>query len=145
MPSLPRLGIMRKLGALARRSITFTRQINSSRNFKQLVSLAEALGKLVIIITVANWLVEIPDRKALKDAAAWTVVNTASKNSADGGRSAQLALLNNDDVSLAGIDISKAHLSNLRLIGADLTKANFDSSHISKVLIFPVTSYFFGR
>jgi hypothetical protein len=112
------------------RLITLIHKINESTRFKAIVKFAENAGKLVIVITAINWLIEAPQRKQLKDAAAWSVVNTASGSRADGGRSTQLRLLNDDGMSLAGIYPRGAHLPELRLTGADLRDANFAETDI---------------
>lgn len=106
-------------------------ELNESARFKAAVKFAENLGKLAIVITAISWLIEIPDRKHQRDAAAWLLINPAAGQAHDGGRSTQLELLNDDGVSLESIDLHAGTFSHLRLRGADLRYANFSSTSLT--------------
>ncbi len=117
-----------RFAAWMTRMFAAIRRVNQSPKFRTTVSFCENLGKLVIILTAVNWLLEAPERRQIKEASAWSVVNLASHNTADGGRVSQLRLLNDDGVSLAGVNLLEPHLTGLHLMGADLVDANFAGS-----------------
>jgi uncharacterized protein YjbI with pentapeptide repeats len=57
--------------------------------------------------------------------AALTPVPRTISETATTGRASQLRSLNDDGVSLAGVNLQNAHLRDLRLMGADLVDADF--------------------
>jgi uncharacterized protein YjbI with pentapeptide repeats len=70
------------------------------------------------------------DQKKIKHYQAWQIINTASGKPGGGGRISALQDLNQDAISLGGIDISNAYLPGLDLEGADLTRANMAAAFL---------------
>jgi hypothetical protein len=96
------------------------------------VKLFELLGKFGLVIAAATYLFEIPaQRQAREDALkakryqAWALINSAHGSSADGGRLDALQDLNEDGVSLTGVDLTNAYLSSIKLPKADLGGATW--------------------
>lgn len=67
---------------------------------------------------------ETEDQRKAKHYQAWQVIFAAQGKPGGGGRIDALQDLNRDGVSLAGVDLSKAHLPKLNLENADLLRAN---------------------
>lgn len=121
-----------RFGTAVRRLAAWVHGLNESSRFRTAVKFAENLGKFAIVITAVNWLIEIPDRKHQRDAAAWQLINAATGKSHDGGRSGQLAVLVGDGVSLEGLDLSAGHFRGLKLRGANLQGAHFSGTQLSE-------------
>jgi uncharacterized protein YjbI with pentapeptide repeats len=106
------------------------RQIVSNPWTKTIRTYGETLGKIAIFFGVAAWLWEIPDRAQQRHDAAWTLINIAQGKPGEGGRKRALERLNNDGISLAGIDLSRAVLPEIDLSSANLKYANFQGSDL---------------
>jgi uncharacterized protein YjbI with pentapeptide repeats len=85
-------------------------------------------GRLTVIIAVFFYFIEKDDRQKTKHYQAWQTINVAQGTTCNGGRIEALQDLNKDGISLAGVDVSKAHLPKLDLRRSDLLHANFAGS-----------------
>jgi uncharacterized protein YjbI with pentapeptide repeats len=88
-------------------------------------------GRFAILLAVVSYVRGCPERqrqaedqRKAKQYQAWQVIIVSHGKPGGGGRKAALEDLYKDDVSLAGVDISRAYLPRLNLAGADLTDAN---------------------
>lgn len=84
------------------------------------LELLEYAGRFTVLVAVIVYFSEAPDRRKQKQYQAWQVINSAAGKSGNGGRLDALQELNEDGVSLAGIDVSMAFLQGLQLPKADL-------------------------
>ncbi|MBV8780804.1 MAG: pentapeptide repeat-containing protein [Phycisphaerae bacterium] len=85
--------------------------------------LLEYCGSLSILVAVVFYFLEAPQRTKMKHYQAWQVINSAEGKGGNGGRIEALHELNEDGVSLLGVDVSDAFLQGVDLHGADLTRA----------------------
>jgi len=90
----------------------------------------EYAGTFSILVVVALFFVERPDRIKQKHYQAWQVINTAQGKGGSGGRIEALEELNADRVPLVGVDAQGAFLVGLHLEGAPLGRANFASADL---------------
>src|SRR5262249_58648764 len=90
-----------------------------------LLEVLEYVGTLSILVAVVSYFAESGDRTKQKHYQAWQVINTAQGKGGNGGRIDALEELNNDGVSLVGVDVSGAFLQDLHLERARLSRANF--------------------
>lgn len=85
----------------------------------------EYLGSFGVLIAVIFYFAEAGDRLKQKHYQAWQVINSAQGKGGNGGRMEALEELNEDGVSLVGVDLSLAFLKGVRLKKANLARANF--------------------
>ena len=95
--------------------------------------MGEIFGKLAIFAAIVTWLIEIPDRPNQKHYTAWQIINAAYGKHGDSGRTQALQDLNNDEVSLEGIDLSNAGINGAELRGADLRQVIFANTQMNSV------------
>jgi hypothetical protein len=98
--------------------------------FKILEYVGRVFAVASVIAAVILYFAESGDRRKAKHYQAWQVINSAQGKQGSGGRIDALQDLNQDKVSLAGVDISKAFLSNLNLEDADLAGADFAEANL---------------
>lgn len=97
-----------------------TRQLAYHLSRWSLFEVLEYAGRFTVLVAVVIYFSEAPDRRKQKHYQAWQVINSAAGKSGNGGRLDALQELNEDRVSLAGIELSKAFLQGLQCPGADL-------------------------
>ena len=85
----------------------------------------EYAGSFSILIAAILYFAESGERRQQKHYQAWQVINTAQGKGGNGGRLDALRQLNEDDVALVGVDVSKAFLQHLALENANLRRATF--------------------
>lgn len=73
----------------------------------------EYLGRFSILVGVIFYFSESGDRIKQRHYQAWQVINTAQSKGGSGGRIEALQELNQDKVSLVGVDVSSAFLQGL--------------------------------
>ena len=95
-----------------------------------LLEVLEYLGTFSVLIAVIFYFAESGDRKKQKHYQAWQVVNTAQGKGGSGGRIEALQELNEDHVSLVGVDVSGAALQGLRLPKANLLRCNLKAADL---------------
>lgn len=95
------------------------------------IKILACIGHCAIIVGVIFYFTEADDRKKTKHYQAWQVINTAKGSFCNGGRIDALQDLANDNVSLAGVDLSNAYLTHMHLRkGASLYEANLTGASI---------------
>ena len=90
----------------------------------------EYLGSLSVLVAVLFYFSESGDRAKQKHYQAWQVINTAQGKGGSGGRIDALQELNEDGVSLVGVDVSGAFLQGIRLEGASLVRSNLNAADL---------------
>lgn len=106
-----------------------------------LLDILERLGRLGILVSIVAGAyvyvteaderrMQVENQQKVREYQAWQVINTARGNPGDGGRVRALHDLHRDHISLAGVDISEAHLLLLDLEGANLTRANLAAARL---------------
>jgi Pentapeptide repeats (8 copies) len=90
----------------------------------------EYLSSFSVLIAVIFYFSESGDRVKARHYQAWQVINTAQGKGGSGGRIEALQELNEDKVSLVGVDASSAYLQGLRLEHASLVRADFSSADL---------------
>jgi pentapeptide repeat protein len=88
----------------------------------------EYLGSLSILIAVVFYFAESDGRVKQRHYQAWQVINTAQGKGGSGGRIEALQELDDDKVSLTGVDVSAAFLQGIRLPHAALVRADFHNT-----------------
>jgi hypothetical protein len=88
----------------------------------------EYLGSFSVLIAVIFYFKEAPDRVKQKHYQAWQVINTAQGKGGSGGRIEALQELNQDGISLIGVDLSHAFLQGVRLENAQLSRADLSAA-----------------
>jgi len=99
-------------------------------------------GRLTILVAVIFYFAESGSRQKAKHYQAWQVINAAQGKPRSGGRIDALQDLYREGISLAGVDISKAHLPKLNLKNANLWDANLTEA---KLLYANLSGARFGR
>jgi hypothetical protein len=95
----------------------------------------EYLGRFSVLIAVIFYFSESGNRIKQKHYQAWQVINTAQGKGGSGGRIEALAELNEDGVSLVGVDASGAFLQGVRLIKAALSRSSFEASDMRDAVL----------
>jgi hypothetical protein len=90
-----------------------------------MVELLEYLGSFSILFAVIFYFAGASDRVKQKHYQAWQVINTAQGKGGNGGRIDALQELNEDHVSLIGVNVADAYLEGLELPKARLRRSNF--------------------
>lgn len=94
------------------------------------VELLEYLGSFSIVFAAIIYFLGAPDRLKQKHYQAWQVINTAEGKGGNGGRIDALQELNDDSVSLIGVDVDGAYLQGLKLENAQLRRASFGGADL---------------
>jgi hypothetical protein len=94
------------------------------------VELLEYVGSFSILFAAIIYFLDAPDRLKQKHYQAWQVINTAAGKGGNGGRIDALQELNNDRVSLIGVEADGAYLQGLKLEGAQARRASFEGADL---------------
>lgn len=94
------------------------------------LDILEKLGRLTILTAAIFYFIESEERQKQKHYQAWQVINLSQGKSGSGGRIDALQDLNEDDVSLANVNLSKARLVKIDLEEAVLWEANFQDAKL---------------
>jgi Pentapeptide repeats (8 copies) len=94
------------------------------------LAVLEYLGSFSILLAVIFWFAESGERVKQRHYEAWQVINTAQEKGGNGGRIDALEELNDDGVSLIGVDLMDAFLQNINLRNAQLNRAIFGSADL---------------
>jgi len=95
-----------------------------------LLDVLEHLGTFSVLVAVIFYFADSGNRLKQKHYQAWQVINTAQGKGGSGGRIDALQELNNDHVSLVGVDASGAFLRGILLERAHLERCNLDSADL---------------
>ena len=98
----------------------------------RLLTCLSAVAGMSVFVGVIWYFYEIPEREKQKQYQAWQVINSAQGKGGSGGRIQALEELNEDEVSLRGIDLFRAYLDSIDLQGADLAMADLSKANLSK-------------
>ncbi len=90
----------------------------------------EYLGALSVLVGVIFYFSESGDRQKQKHYQAWQVINTSQGKGGNGGRIDALEELNQDHVSLVGVDVSGAALQGIELPRANLRRASMQATDL---------------
>ncbi|AFY36884.1 pentapeptide repeat protein [[Leptolyngbya] sp. PCC 7376] len=88
-------------------------------------------GKAAIIIAVYSYFAGAEDRQKQSNYQAWQVINSAVGQVHGGGRTDALEDLNENNVSLLGINLQNAHIPGVNLKEAYLVNANLKDADLS--------------
>jgi hypothetical protein len=99
-----------------------------------MVELLEYLGSFSILFAAIFYFAGAPDRLKQKHYQAWQVINTAEGKGGNGGRIDALQELNDDRVSLIGVNVAGAYLEGVRLRGAEVRRANFSGTDLRRAI-----------
>ena len=100
-----------------------------------IVEVLEYVGSFSILVAVIFYFADAGDRLKQKHYQAWQVINTAQGKGGNGGRIEALQELNEDRVSLVGVDLTDSYLQEVKLIGADLRRANLRGADLKKSVL----------
>src|SRR5271170_774802 len=95
-----------------------------------MVELLEYLGSFSILFAAIFYFAGASDRLKQKHYQAWQVINTAEGKGGNGGRIDALQELNDDRVSLIGVNVAGAYLEGVRLEHAEARRADFGSADL---------------
>jgi hypothetical protein len=87
----------------------------------------EYLGILSVLFGVIFYCAEAGERRKQKQYQAWQVINTAQGKGGSGGRIEALQDLNGDGIPLIGVNVADAFLQGIKMRGAKLDRADFES------------------
>jgi uncharacterized protein YjbI with pentapeptide repeats len=93
------------------------------------------VGSFSILIAVIFYFADSGNRLKMKHYQAWQVINTAQGKGGSGGRIDALQELNDDGVSLVGVDVSGSYLRGITLVRADLRRGKFDSADLRNAVL----------
>jgi hypothetical protein len=95
-----------------------------------LFDLLEYCGSLSILIAVIFYFLDAPQRTKMRHYQAWQVINSAQGKGGSGGRIEALQELNEDHVSLLGVDLSDAFLQGVKLSRANLNRSDLSGADL---------------
>jgi hypothetical protein len=95
----------------------------------------EYCGSFSILIAVIFYFLDGPERTKMKHYQAWQVINTSQGQSGSGGRIEALHELNEDHVSLIGVNVADAFLQGVRLEKAKLSRANLTGTDLRQAVL----------
>lgn len=95
-----------------------------------LLDVLEHLGTFSVLVAVVFYFADSGNRTKQKHYQAWQVINTAQGKGGNGGRIDALQELNDDHVSLVGVDASGAFLRGVRLERAHLERCNLAAADL---------------
>src|SRR5271170_1603134 len=95
----------------------------------------EYLEGFSVLIAVIFYFSESGNRLKQKHYQAWQVINTAQGKGGNGGRIEALEELNEDHVSLVGVDVSGAFLQGLHLEKGDLARAILNAADVRNAIV----------
>lgn len=95
-----------------------------------LLDLLEHLGTFSVLVAVIFYFADSGNRTKQKHYQAWQVINTAQGKGGNGGRIDAMQELNDDRVSLVGVDASNAFLFGVHLQGAQLDRCNLAAADL---------------
>lgn len=126
-------GLGTKIGPCLRDISAWAR---GSKNVKAVVSLAELLGKLTIVIGVLSYISEAPERARQRHYQAWQLINGARKSPGEAGRSIAIGVLVADHEKMTDLDLSGGNFAGKdfrtgRLPGVNFTNAKLDGTKFS--------------
>jgi len=90
----------------------------------------EYLSTFSVLVGVILYFSESGDRIKLRHYQAWQVINTAQGKGGSGGRIEALQELNQDKVSLVGVDVSSSFLRGIKLQQASLVRADLSAADV---------------
>jgi hypothetical protein len=93
------------------------------------------VGSLSILVAVIFYFAGAGDRLKQAHFQAWQVINTAQGKGGNGGRIDAMQELNDDGVSLVGVDVSGSYLRGVSLIHADLRRGSFDGADLRDAVL----------
>jgi hypothetical protein len=93
------------------------------------------VGSFSILVAVIFYFAGEGDRLKQKHYQAWQVINTAQGKGGSGGRIDALQELNDDGVSLVGVDVSGAYLRDVTVVHADLRRGGFDGADLRDAVL----------
>jgi hypothetical protein len=102
------------------------------------ISILELLaycGHFSLVVAVIVYFAEAPKRTKMRHYQAWQVINSAQGKGGSGGRIEALKELNDDHVSLLGVDVSDAFLQGVDLHDANLARADLSSADMRNALM----------
>jgi uncharacterized protein YjbI with pentapeptide repeats len=113
-------------------AITTPRLVTATKTaLPRVVEIADKVGKLAIIVTIASYFWEAPDRAKSRHYQAWQLIDLARGGPGDGGRRSALEDLVRENVALTGVDLSRANLDGLDLRSAKMDEAIFNLSSLN--------------
>jgi uncharacterized protein YjbI with pentapeptide repeats len=95
-----------------------------------LLDVLDHLGRFSVLIAVIFYFADSGNRQKQKHYQAWQVINTAQGKGGNGGRIDALQELNEDHVSLIGVDASGAYLGGVRLERAQLDRCDLHAADL---------------
>jgi hypothetical protein len=90
----------------------------------------ERIGHLAVLVAVVFYIVEVPERRKVKQYYAWQIINSLKGSRTDGGRKYAIQDLLRDGVSLAGIELIYAILPNMDFRNGDLRQGRFEGAEL---------------
>ena len=93
-----------------------------------LLELLEYCSSFSLLIAITIYFVETPQRTKVRHYQAWQVINSAQGKGGSGGRIEAMHELNEDHVSLLGVNVSDAFLQGIDLRDAILIRADLSSA-----------------
>lgn len=104
----------------------------SNWTFLQILDYVRGFGVIVIVVF---YFCDSGNRVKQRHYQAWQVINTAQGKGGNGGRIEALEELNEDHVSLVGVDVSGAFLQGLHLEKGDLARAILNAADVRNAII----------
>ena len=95
-----------------------------------LLDVLDHFGRFSVLIAVIFYFADSGNRMKQKHYQAWQVINTAQGKGGNGGRIDALQELNEDHVSLIGVDASGAYLGGVRLERAQLDRCDLHAADL---------------
>ncbi|MBV8070706.1 MAG: pentapeptide repeat-containing protein [Acidobacteriaceae bacterium] len=90
----------------------------------------EYLSTLSVLVAVVYYFIDAPHRVRQVHYQAWQVINTSQGKGGSGGRIEALQQLNQDRISLTGVDAAGAFLQGVKLEGARMSRCDLEAADL---------------
>jgi len=117
----------------------FFEKINTKLNSMDFFKVLDTIGRLSILVGVTFFIFEMPERAERRQIEAmqtryqaWQIVISGQGRRTSSGRIDALQVLNEDKVSLTGLDVQNAYLASINLPFADLRGSNLRGANLER-------------
>ena len=100
---------------------------------KNILSIAEALGKLTVVVGILSYIIEAPERAKQQHYQAWQLINGARTSPGEAGRSIAIGVLVGDHVPLIDLDLKKGNFQDKDFRGAQMPGVDFTEANVDRV------------
>jgi uncharacterized protein YjbI with pentapeptide repeats len=95
-----------------------------------ILSIAEKLGKLTIVVGILSYIWEAPERSKQRHYQAWQLINAARTSPGEAGRAIAIADLMADHTEMIELDLTRGNFMEMNFKSANMPGVNFSGARI---------------